>query len=141
MHAHSQRSSAEEQLVVASQPAEIVDSSSAVTYPASQQQCPSAVEPAFHALVINFAPLCVAVMQGMFLHVTPVEPTTSYDCSVQVPWWKDITLRVSSSCQPSSVARLSSTAAAQGCCCRQAPAQQWLRPGGMLQLRVLNLQM
>ncbi|WIA30013.1 hypothetical protein OEZ86_000110 [Tetradesmus obliquus] len=32
--------------------------------------------------------------QGLFLHVAPVEPTSSYDCSVQVPWWKDITLRV-----------------------------------------------
>lgn len=37
-------------------------------------------------------------MQGTFLHVTPLEPTTSYDCSVQVPWWKDVTLRVRVSC-------------------------------------------
>eukprot|EP00878_Enallax_costatus_P019323 GHUV01020385.1.p1 GENE.GHUV01020385.1~~GHUV01020385.1.p1 ORF type:complete len:233 (+),score=43.81 GHUV01020385.1:241-939(+) len=32
--------------------------------------------------------------KGVFLHVTPIEPTTSYDCSVQVPWWKYVTLRV-----------------------------------------------
>eukprot|EP00879_Flechtneria_rotunda_P007962 GHRR01008342.1.p1 GENE.GHRR01008342.1~~GHRR01008342.1.p1 ORF type:complete len:233 (+),score=65.45 GHRR01008342.1:339-1037(+) len=32
--------------------------------------------------------------QGKFLHIAPVAPTTSYDCSVQVPWWKDVTLKV-----------------------------------------------
>lgn len=32
--------------------------------------------------------------QGMFLHVQPVTPSSSLDCSMLTPWWRDVTLKV-----------------------------------------------
>ncbi|KAF8069615.1 hypothetical protein HT031_001732 [Scenedesmus sp. PABB004] len=39
-------------------------------------------------LVVPYCP------QGTFLHVPPIAPTTTYDCSAAVPWWRDVTLQV-----------------------------------------------
>lgn len=58
--------------------------------------CPHAVQRAS-----RMSPSCPLICccyclhaQGVFLHVAPIEPTSSYDCSTELPWWRDPTLKV-----------------------------------------------
>lgn len=73
------------------------------TPPAASRQLHSCqhleAAPAFCSLLdparlTHHAPALAAALQGRFVHVPPIAPSTSWDASLDTPWWKDKLYRV-----------------------------------------------